>query len=255
MKVPPVCLIVLAPKTAFQKLWREKKSAQRLEALSDQAGASLIIGVDTVIAEPGRMRHYNSAAFVEHGRGLAGRYDKMHRVIFGEYIPLRETIPWLRKLTPFSDGFGIAAGEQAAIFELGNHRCDHLVGEIPDEPLPPARVAGNAAVVGLARRVGRQRDAGALELDLRRPADEEIVELRVAAQLIEVERLQRIEPAPVIVGRPATAVGQPAAAALAARATECRDDAGQFVLRQRDELAEVRHVAPGRGRRRLDRLD
>jgi apolipoprotein N-acyltransferase len=46
----------------------------------------------------------------------------MHRVIFGEYIPLRETIPWLRKLTPFSDNFGIAKGEKAVLFQLDEYR-------------------------------------------------------------------------------------------------------------------------------------
>jgi apolipoprotein N-acyltransferase len=104
------------------ELWREHKAEKILKDLSEQAGASLIIGTDALVADANGIKHYNSAAFVEEGVGIAGRYDKMHRVIFGEYIPLRETIPWLRKLTPFSDNFGIAAGENAALFELGEHR-------------------------------------------------------------------------------------------------------------------------------------
>jgi apolipoprotein N-acyltransferase len=91
--------------------WREKQAEKILEALSEQAGASLIIGVDALVADKTGVKHFNSAAFVQEGRGITGRYDKMHRVVFGEYIPLRESIPWLRKLTPFSVGFGIAAGE------------------------------------------------------------------------------------------------------------------------------------------------
>lgn len=104
------------------EIWREHKAETFLKDLSEQAGTSLIIGVDTFIADQAGVKHYNSAVFVPEGQGITGRYDKMHRVIFGEYIPLRETIPWLRKLTPFSDGFGIAAGESAALFELGEHR-------------------------------------------------------------------------------------------------------------------------------------
>ncbi len=109
------------------KHWRSGQSQALLARLSNQAGASLLIGVDAVVADQTGVEAYNSAAFVEQGLGLTGRYDKMHRVVFGEYIPFREELPWLRSLTPFTEGFGIAAGTSASIFPLGQYRIAPLI--------------------------------------------------------------------------------------------------------------------------------
>ena len=38
--------------------------------------------------ERGRIRHFNSAQFVDQ-RGIGPRYDKTHPVMFGEYVPLQ----------------------------------------------------------------------------------------------------------------------------------------------------------------------
>ncbi|MBX3442028.1 MAG: apolipoprotein N-acyltransferase [Planctomyces sp.] len=96
--------------------WRDPAVSEDLRRLSSEANAALIIGIDALIAEGDAYSHYNSAAFVKPEDGLSGRYDKIHRVPFGEYIPLRETLPFLRSLTPFGDDFGIAAGDAVHVF-------------------------------------------------------------------------------------------------------------------------------------------
>lgn len=118
--LPDEKLRELAPGVSTER-WRAGDVQKGLASLSEQAGAALIIGLDTAVASSEGLQHYNSAAFVQQDLGLIGRYDKMHRVPFGEYIPLREEIPWLQKLTPFSEGFGIAAGRTASVFPLGEH--------------------------------------------------------------------------------------------------------------------------------------
>ena len=97
--------------------WRESEAARRLRDDADRSGAAMIIGIGTQVARKEGLSSYNSAAFVKPGRGMADRYDKIHRVIFGEYIPLRDQLPFLRRLTPYAAGFGIDAGERAAVFE------------------------------------------------------------------------------------------------------------------------------------------
>ncbi len=47
---------------------------------------------------------------------IAARYDKMHPVIFGEYVPLGDVFPWLYDLTPIEGG--LTPGERAVAIEV-----------------------------------------------------------------------------------------------------------------------------------------
>jgi apolipoprotein N-acyltransferase len=77
-----------------------------------------LIGLNcTEIGPNGRERRFNSALLVDaDGRGVA-RYDKMHRVPFGEYVPCVEWLPFLKALTPY-DGldYSVEAGTRATRF-------------------------------------------------------------------------------------------------------------------------------------------
>lgn len=98
-----------------------------LDGLSRQPDAAMVIGLESYVYEPMRARHYNSAAFITPRRGYVNRYDKMHRVPFGEFVPMKEQFPWLLKLTPFPDGFGVDAGERAAVFEYKGYRGTPII--------------------------------------------------------------------------------------------------------------------------------
>ena len=97
--------------------WHSGLARELLTNRSQEAGTALLVGVLTEVAEKEKRSRYNSAAFIRPDMGYMGRYDKIHRVVFGEYIPLRSVLPWLAKLTPFSAGFGIDAGLQPVMFE------------------------------------------------------------------------------------------------------------------------------------------
>jgi apolipoprotein N-acyltransferase len=107
--------------------WRSSQVPEALRDLSRQAGADLIIGIDTLVADPDSLKHYNSAVLAKPESGVVGRYDKMHRVIFGEYIPLKEILPFLRGFVPYGGNFGIEAGEQPQIFPCKNWRLAPLI--------------------------------------------------------------------------------------------------------------------------------
>ena len=122
--------------------FRENAAAAALAALAEEAGASLLTGLTVgEVADPDgpgplppRFARYGSAALAAPDGGaaddgsprgrVAGRYDKRHRVVFGEYVPLREELPFLAALTPFTETpgqpIGIAAGAGAVAFRIKN---------------------------------------------------------------------------------------------------------------------------------------
>jgi apolipoprotein N-acyltransferase len=61
-------------------------------------------------------RRYNSAYLLDPNGRYVDRYDKMHLVPFGEYIPLRETLPFLANFVPFDAS--LSEGEKQTIFQM-----------------------------------------------------------------------------------------------------------------------------------------
>ncbi|MFG0333821.1 MAG: apolipoprotein N-acyltransferase, partial [Maioricimonas sp. JB049] len=107
--------------------WRGNDVEETVFDLAEQCRAFLILGIDAHVATPGRYAHYNSALLVEPGVGVRARYDKLHRVPFGEFIPLRESLPFLQKFTPYGDHFGLAAGEKIHVFNVDSWRMVPLI--------------------------------------------------------------------------------------------------------------------------------
>jgi apolipoprotein N-acyltransferase len=80
-------------------------------------GAPMAIGLDSWHFSADGIKFYNSAAYLSKTGELLGRYDKIHLVPFGEYIPFADVFPWLYNgLTPLSGG--MTPGKQPAAMEL-----------------------------------------------------------------------------------------------------------------------------------------
>jgi apolipoprotein N-acyltransferase len=83
-------------------------------------GAPLLLGIDTVEFGSGYPKRYNSALFVDRQGRIGARYDKMHPVLFGEYVPLADRFEWLASLSPI--GAGIDSGDDVPVFEVAQAR-------------------------------------------------------------------------------------------------------------------------------------
>jgi apolipoprotein N-acyltransferase len=93
---------------AFQA--KTQTIARRLNQLAAESGARqpdqvhLLVGVDTQVLGTDTPRRYNAALLIAPDGRVSQRYFKMHRVAFGEYIPLGDMLPWLYRLTPMTHG-------------------------------------------------------------------------------------------------------------------------------------------------------
>lgn len=89
-------------------------------ALGDVArhfDTAMLIGVDVEYFGPDRQRRFNSAVLVTPDGQIVGRYDKLHLVMFGEYVPLADRWPWLNKFTPLSST--LTHGDCPKSFQVG----------------------------------------------------------------------------------------------------------------------------------------
>lgn len=94
-----------------------EKSRTGLFALARQMGVPWLVGIDVWHFVGADCRFYNSAVLVMPEGAIAARYDKMHLVVFGEYVPLAGFLPVLKKLTPID--FQCRPGDGPVAFQAG----------------------------------------------------------------------------------------------------------------------------------------
>lgn len=106
----------------FRQALREHADhARRLMALTARAlDTPLVLGADRHHYGPQGVRRFNSAVYVARNGDLLGYYDKIHLVVFGEYVPFARRFAWLQRLTPVS--ISLREGCRPVAFELGRVR-------------------------------------------------------------------------------------------------------------------------------------
>ena len=84
-------LIVWGESSVAETPFKGAEFVDVMTRLAEESGAPILINVD---ARRGERGVYKSSVLVAED-GVAGRYDKMRMVPFGEYIPLRPALGWL----------------------------------------------------------------------------------------------------------------------------------------------------------------
>jgi apolipoprotein N-acyltransferase len=83
---------------------------QEFFALNERIKIPLLIGA--VVREEDK--YYNSALLID-GAKILRRYDKLHLVPFGEYVPLKKFLPFLEAVVPIGD---ISRGKEYTVFQV-----------------------------------------------------------------------------------------------------------------------------------------
>lgn len=79
----------------------EKDLLDAVSGLAKKAGVPLLVGT---VREEGRSDYYNSAELISPAGEVSGRYDKLHLVPFGEYIPFKRALSFVEKFAPVPIG-------------------------------------------------------------------------------------------------------------------------------------------------------
>ena len=113
--------LILWPETMVPG--RLNEDAERQKFLGEVAqilDAALLVGAVTSVEKEGEIYGHNSAYHFSKQGEIIRRYDKLHLVPFGEFVPLRRYFPWLGRLVPYPTNF--RPGSEATIFEAEESR-------------------------------------------------------------------------------------------------------------------------------------
>ncbi len=104
--------LVIWPEAALPFVMEEEPDVfSRIRYFVRKAGRPLLTGIVT-----SRDRsYYNSAVLLGGDGGVIGRYDKVHLVPFGEYVPLRKLLPFLNAIVPIGE---VTRGNDYTVFTL-----------------------------------------------------------------------------------------------------------------------------------------
>lgn len=105
--------LIVWPETASPTLLRrDPVLLGALRDLARESGTALLVGSVDVVGEGGK--DIRNTAFLLDERGIVGRYDKIHLVPFGEYVPLSGVIGFVRGWAEFISE--LTPGSHAVVF-------------------------------------------------------------------------------------------------------------------------------------------
>lgn len=102
--------LVIWSETILPDTLRNSPTSQAFVQQFTSNGVPVLTGTTDFKWIGDRPHFYNSSILVGPRGEFMGKYDKQHLVIFGEYIPLHDQMPWLETLSPIEGSFTPGSG-------------------------------------------------------------------------------------------------------------------------------------------------
>jgi len=112
--------LIVWPESPTPFLIPDPRLQRWLTALAQDTNSYLIVGSLGELKDAKGKHYLNSALVVDPRGSTVGRYDKIHLVPFGEYVPLQDLLFFASKLTREVGDF--ARGTERKVFDLNGTR-------------------------------------------------------------------------------------------------------------------------------------
>ncbi len=118
--------LIIWPETATPFFFQDAKEYQPLVLdIPKKTNAFLLFGSPSYKIEKGKVKHYNSAYLVSPSGEIVGKYDKIHLVPFGEYVPMQDLLFFIGSL---GEGIGdFKSGKEIYNFSLPQSKFGVLI--------------------------------------------------------------------------------------------------------------------------------
>jgi apolipoprotein N-acyltransferase len=109
--------LIIWPETATPEALRyDRETFAIVTNAAIQGKAALLTGTVDVTPNSDPVEAFNAAVLVQSDGYIGEIYHKIHLVPFGEYVPLRKILPFMKWLTPITDSF--ERGREFTLFQL-----------------------------------------------------------------------------------------------------------------------------------------
>jgi apolipoprotein N-acyltransferase len=126
--------LIVWPETSWPGYWVQSAAGQPdedsrhlIKFFEDHWHTNVLLGLNSRVGTLGSGPRFNSAVLLQPGGTVGGRYDKIHRVPFGEYVPFRDVLPWMNVFAPYDFDYSITPGDQLTRLPLGKYHFGVLI--------------------------------------------------------------------------------------------------------------------------------
>lgn len=118
--------LIIWPETAlpFYFLYDEDLTGKTVELIR-HCGVYFVLGSPSLSRVEQQTRYYNSAYLLAPGGNVEGKYDKVHLVPYGEYVPLKRYFPFMGKVVQAVGDFH--SGERGQVLSWENNKIGVLI--------------------------------------------------------------------------------------------------------------------------------